>query len=55
MEPEKRRKRLNQAIDEQTHRKLKAWAAENGLTLPDALDRLLRQALGLPAPNGNHA
>lgn len=51
MEPEKKRKRLNQSIDEQLHRRLKAWAAAQGMRLPEAIEALLRQSL--PPPNGH--
>lgn len=42
------KRRLNQAISEETHRRLKIHAAERGVTVQQAIEELLRKALDLP-------
>ncbi len=48
-------RRLNQEVSAEVHRRLKAHAAENDLNLPEAIDALLRKALGMDPPAESRA
>jgi predicted HicB family RNase H-like nuclease len=44
------RRRLNQEISAEVHRRLKSHAAERDQNLPEAIEELLRKALGMDPP-----